>query len=173
MKIRSLFFIVLCFVMMGGAFAKTKKKPAKKVDITLLEAYSQRTVPGVRRATPPPTAFHFIIIWEGLQYPEYFYWRADTGLAPCIIARARKVVNKPRFNLAGTSDYYTEAVKKDAIKKGDTLDIIMMKGIKMRRADSLQVADDIKNTLFFKTGGNEWRSFHIDSVVKKRDILMP
>jgi hypothetical protein len=173
MKIRFFFcLIVLCFAVVCSVMAKKKSKKKTENDFTLIEAYSQRTIPGARRAIQPPPVIHFIIVWQGMQYPDAFFWRADTGLVACNVVEAHKVINKPLFSPAAVSDYYAE-IKKEAIKKGDTLDIIPMRGGKARGADSIHATQDVKNTLFFRTGVSEWRKFHIDSIMRKRDIVMP
>ncbi len=172
MKLKIVCLVVLCFAIIGSTEARKKNKKKPKTCFQLVEAYSQRTIPGVRRATIPPAAIHFIIVWEGPLYPDAFFWRADTGLIPCNIVKAHKVVNKSTMFQPGR-DYYAELVKKEAIQKGDTLDIIPMQVGRPKSADSIPVTDGIKNTLFFKRGSGNWESFHVDTIARKRDIVMP
>ncbi len=174
MKMRYLLCLfVFVFAVSYTAHAKKRSKKKHEVYLDMVEAYSQRTIPGIRRASPLPAVLHFIIVWEGPQYPDAFFWRADTGLLACNIAKAHKMINnKPRLTPPGR-EYYTQLVAKELIKKGDTLDIVPMPSVNKKDTNGIPVTADTKNSLFFRTGGPEWRSFHIDTIIKKRDITMP
>ena len=167
MKIRSLLcIIVLSFVVNGIVLAKKK---AEKKYVTLIEAYSQRNLPGVRRATPPPPTFHFIIVWEDRQYPDAFFWRADTGLFACYVAKAHKTLNKVPRGVV----YNTEKIALSEIHKGDTLDVFLLPHIRSANTVGMQVDDSVKNTLFFTTAGSKRHSIYVGAITKKHDIAMP
>ena len=173
MKMKSLLcLIVLCFAITGSIQAKKKTKKKGKANFVLIEAYSQRIVPGMRRSVPPPPVTHFIIIWESKRYPVVFYWLKDTGQTyTCNIVKAHKITDKSSMMPEG-KDYYTENITPGNIHVGDTLDITTLPLNKYAYSEDL-LNVNTKNTLFFKTSDNKMGSVHIDTVFKKRDILMP
>src|ERR1700733_15377049 len=119
MKLKIVCLVVLCFAICGSTEARKKNKKKSKVDIVLVEAYTQRTLPGVRCATPPPATTHIIIVWEDMNfYPESFLWIQDTGLVyTCNFAKAHKVVEKS-FRIPQGMDYITEQIKGGDVHKG-------------------------------------------------------
>jgi len=173
MKMKSLLcFVVLCFVWIGAAAAK-KKKQEKYV--TLVEAYSQRTLPGMRRATPPPPAIHFIVLWENKQHPDAFLWRGDAGLLSCTVVKVHKITEKTVRAPMGI-DYYSEKIDIKAITKGDTLDVVPIPESAANVADGVSNVPSTGNTLFFETSGKHGTGMNwirVDTIKKKRDIAMP
>ena len=148
MKLKMLCLVVLCIAISGSSEARRKNKKKNKADLILVEAYTQRTLPGVRRATPPPATTHIIVVWEGVSYPEAFLWRADTGLLTCSVAKAHKIVNKAR-NVPPGIEYYTEKAEAKDISKGDTLDIVPLP-ITSAAPDHLHLDAGARNTLYYK-----------------------
>ncbi len=176
MKLKILCLVVLCFAITGSSEARKKNRKRNKADLVLIEAYTQRTLPGVRRAIPPPAMTHFIAVWVGVSYPDAFLWRADTGLLTCSVTKAHKIANKTRYTPPGI-EYYTEKVDPKDIRKGDTLDIVPLQ-ITSAVPGHLHMDAGARNTLYYKIliptiTGDEWFSFHIDSIGRKRDIAMP
>ncbi|MFI5195791.1 MAG: hypothetical protein ACHQD8_01760 [Chitinophagales bacterium] len=164
-----LYFFAFCIVagITFHAQATTKKK--NKTYLKLIEAYTQRTLPG-RKESPPMTGTHFIIIWEYAKYPETFFWRGEGGWLSCNMLKAHKVTNRSHDMPRGM-DYRTEFVTGDQVHKGDTLELSPVTGGKF--PIPAEIPKDAKNTLFFKTGGSGWLSFPVDKITKKQDIVMP
>ncbi len=163
-------FIILSLAMIAGfqSVAKNKTKKVSKTGITVLEAWSQKTVPGIPRMAPK-TNYHFIVIWEGKNYPETIFWRGENGWENCNISKAHKV----KFDAPVKGDrqeYNTEIVTADKIHKGDTLQLVSLPGGKF--TVPAEVLADTKNTLFYKTGGSGWLSLPVKNLVKKPDIIM-
>ncbi len=169
MKTKLLFcLIALCFAVTFTVSAKKKKKKAKTY-LTLVTAFSQRIVPGIP-GPPPPTGVHFIIVWEGEKNPETFFWRGDGGWLSCNVAKAKKIVNR-RYIRANYREYETSVIAIDQIKKGDTLQLDPVTGGKF--PIPAEIPATAQNTLFFKTAGSAWLSYHVDSVKKIPDIVRP
>ena len=110
---QSFFFylVAICMLFTYCAPAKTKKK--HKVYLKLVEAYTQRTVPGIP-GPPPPTGTHLIVIWEASTAPETFFWRGDGGWLGCNMVKAHKSAKKAGGHARG-ADYYTESVMPEQV----------------------------------------------------------
>ena len=161
-------FLVLCLATPSIIHAKTPGKKKDKPNFKLIEAYSQRTLPGIP-GVPIKTDYHFILVWEGTKYPETFFWRGENGWLPCKIEKAHKIVKKDHHVPDGL-DYRTEQAGGD-IHKGDTLELTPLAGGKFPIPP--EIPKEAKNTLFFKTGGGGWLAFPVKDIVKKHDIAMP
>jgi hypothetical protein len=159
-----LFLISLC--LGGFVTAKTPVKKKKLHGFKLIEAYSQRTLPGIPGAAIK-TDYHFIIIWQDKNYPETFFWRGENGWLTCGISKAHKIVKKEP-NVPEGMDYRTEQVLDGKIHEGDTLDIRPVAGGKFPTPAEIPVT--AKNTLFYKTGGRGWLSFPVKNIATKHDI---
>jgi hypothetical protein len=159
---------VMAMCIAATAEATTKGKKKSKADFRLIEAYSQRTIPGIPGATPK-TAYHFIIVWENKNYPETFFWRGDNGWVTCNIVKAHKVKAKSK-NVPKGMDYTIENVSGDAIHKGDTVQLTPTPGGKF--PVPAEIPADAKNTLYYKTGGSGWLSFPVKNISKKPDVTL-
>ncbi len=166
---RNLLCLTLCLAISFTVVAKKKSKKKAKANMVLVEAYTQRTVPGIPGAKPQ-TSTHIIAVWEGAKYPETMFWQGDGGLMGCNVALAHKIINR-QYIRATYLDYEKTAISPDKIKKGDTLQIDPYPGGKF--PIPTEIPADAKNTLFFKTGGSGWLSLHIDTISKHHDIVMP
>ena len=165
-----LLVMAICGPAEGKGPVKHKKKTAK-TNFKLIEAYSQRTLSGVKSPAPPPTDAHFIIQWLGASYPETFFWRGENGFLLCSIDKAHKINPKDARKYPPGMEYLKENVTGDQIHKGDTLELVpLTRGKYPVPADIPQKA---KNTLFYKTAGSGWLSFPVKTIVKKHDISMP
>lgn len=162
-----LYFLMLCSSLAGYAQAGAAPLGKHKPYLTLLESYSQQTISG-RRVGARPTSTHFIIVWKGSRFPEFFFWRGDGGFAACTIMRAHKVIAKPR-NFPKRIDYTIEEISTKDIHKGDTLELTP--GINGQLP--VEIPQRSINTLFFKTGSNNWLSFPVKNIAKKHAITMP
>ncbi len=169
MNSKGIFIILsLAIIVSFQSVAKTKTKKAAKTGITLLEAWSQKTVPGIPRV-PPRTNYHFIAIWEGANYPETIFWRGENGWENCNIAKAHKIIYKAPEK-GKKQEYNTEIVTADKIHRGDTLQLVSIPGGKF--PVPAEIPADAKNTLFYKTGGSGWLSCPVKAIEKKQDIIM-
>jgi hypothetical protein len=147
---------IFLFAVYFTVSAKTATKKQKSY-FRLIEAYTQKTIPGIPGAQPK-TAYHFIITWQAPKYPQTFFWRGENGWLPCKMSRAHR---------HGT-DYVTENI--DEVHKGDTLELVPVSGGKFLIPAEIPVA--ARNTLFFKTGGSGWLAFPVKNIGKRDDILM-
>ena len=151
------------------SFARKEARQKNKPDFKLLEAYFQRTIPGIPRA-PVKTQYHFIIVWEGAKYHENFFWLSDNGWFTCNIVKAHKINDNNSATTSGR-DYNTEFVRASAIHKGDTLELSPVAAGKLQIP--AEIPSDAKNALFYKTGRSGWLSFPVNNIAKKSDIVMP
>jgi hypothetical protein len=157
---RSLVLVGLCLMVCVVASATMKKKP--KTYFKLIEAYSQRMIPGIPGAQIK-TNYQFTIVWQGIAYPETFFWRGENGWLTCRMTRKQKT--------AGTGSAGSEVVMNDQVRRGDTLELVPLTG--GRFAVPPEIPQSAKNTLFFKTGGSGWLSFPVKKLTQKPDILLP
>jgi len=164
-----LFLPVFSLLVPYGLSANPKSKKKKKDAFSLIEAYTQRTIPGIPRA-PIHTNTHFIIAWMGQAHPEVFFWRCDSGWFSCNMVKAHKIKESSRFMPPGT-EYQVENISPDKVSKGDTLQLTPIIGRKETIPSGIPA--NSPNTLFYKTTGSGWLSFPIKEIGKKRDITMP
>ena len=152
------------------------KKPVKKVvkqprqNFTLIEAYSQRTLPGIPGADPV-TNYHFVVRWETAAIPEAFFWRGENGFLVCNMEQVHKVDGKSRRNMPEGLEYTAEFITGDSVHSGDTLMFTSMRGGKYPVPKEIPV--NAKNTLFYKTVGSKWLAYPVKTIGKKQDIAMP
>lgn len=168
MKLRYfLSFLLIGVVVAACAQTKSQKKAkAKKVivksDIKLLEATSQRMLPGIPGAQPT-TEFRFIIIWQNANWPETFFWRGENGWMTCKMDKAHKS--------KASKDYKMEFVANDQVHKGDTLSLKPIRGGKFPIPD--EIPETAKNTLYYKVAGSKWLAFPVTTITRKPDVAMP
>ena len=166
--------LLLAITMVGAAEAKTPtkhRKKSSKQNFTLIEAYTQRTLSGMKSPAPPPTDNHFIILWTGASYPETFFWRGESGFLTCNIQRVHKVSGKDARNFPPGIVYRADNAIGDQVQKGDTLELTPL--TRGKYAIPADIPKTAKNTLFYKTGGSGWLSFPVKNMSKKHDISMP
>lgn len=143
------------------------KKKAIKDHFKLLEAYTQRTLPGIPGGNPPEAGYHFIIIWGSPI--ESCFWRGDNGWLTCNIQRAHKINRKDSRNIPGM-DYSIEEGG-EQLHKGDTVALTPVRGGKFPIPKEIPVT--AKNTLYYTTAGSGWIAFPVKTITKKRDVPMP
>jgi len=170
MKTKYFLTIALGLLAAAPTFATGKMKKKSKEPIKVIEAYSQRTLPGIpgKQIT---TNYHFVIVWEGAKNPETFFWRGENGWLPCSIARAHKMGVKTKKTPPQTGDYTLERISADQIHKGDTLELRSITGGKFPVPS--EIPESAKNTLYYKTGGSTWTPFVVKTIGKKPDVAMP
>lgn len=154
---RLLLLSLFSLVAIGTALATAKTK--KKTNIKLVTAYS-KTISEEEQSNPQMQGTFIVIKWDHTTYPETMFWRGQNGWFTCQIDKAHKVVKNKK------TDYTTEAVQIDQVKKGDTLFITPLKG--GRFPIPAEIPEKAKNTLFYKTAGNPaWQSFVVSPIAKK------
>lgn len=166
---KQLFFAL---IMLTGisVYAQTKNNIQPKdgsSSIKLVEAYTQRILPGVQ-GSEPATESHFIVVWKNKTAPTTFFWRGSDGWMPCRVNMAHIEKNKKR-----SKDHWivTQDIKLRDIKNGDTLEILPVAGGK--NPIPKEVTADMTNMLFFKTGNPGWQYLPVKTISKKKDIVMP
>ncbi len=170
MKLRSF----LCLLVIGialSADAATKKKAVVKKPkpyFKVIEAFNQHILP-VKPNVVPTTGDHFIIVWEGKNFPETFFWRGENGWLPCKMLNAHKMCKSPE--VPEGLDYAVSHVKGDDIKPGDTLELTPVLHGKFPVPPEIPV--DAKNTLYFKVGKSGWLSMPVKEITTKPDVTMP
>ena len=167
---KSIYFMLFtCLIVAvdNNASAKGKKKNPK-ANFKMLEAYTQKTIPGIRGAQPTIQT-NFIVIWENAKNPETFFWRGENGWQNCRMMKAHYIGNQIK-KMPSVPDYRSEFVIADKIHNGDTLILTPVAGGKF--PIPTEIPADAKNTLFYKTGGSIWLSFPVKEIGKKPDILL-
>ncbi len=154
------FLLLLCVVYTFNASATAKRR---KPDLQLLQATSQRVLPGMPGA-PIITNYYFAVVWTGAKPPGMFYWKDETEWRNCKVSKAHKFVNK------GVVDYSGVPIDIENIRKGDTLIIATAKPGRSELTGMPKVG---KSMLCYKTGSSNWLLFPVKSITKKPDVAMP
>ena len=167
--------LLFAAIFMGIPESSTHgKSPVKKLyksDITLLEAYTQRTLPGRREGKIISTT-HFIIVWHNKDYPTRFFWMDNNSAVNCNFCKAHKAYQGTDRFAHNRPDYVRDGLSNENIKPGDTLDVIPIAGNNTDLPHDLPAKT--KNTLIYYQS-NEKKLFGIkaDSLTRKHDIMMP
>jgi hypothetical protein len=163
MRLNFLPYIIL-FLLAFPAISegKTAAKKKTKTYFKLLEATSQRTLPGIPGAAVK-TDYNFTITWLAATYPETFFWVGEGGRLPCGIRRVHKAPEG--------KGYTFENVLSRNIHKGDTLRLVPVTGGKLPVPDEIPAT--AQNTLYFKTVGSNWLSYPVKNIRRLPDIANP
>lgn len=171
---KRLIIYFLAFVIMllctETSIAHIFKKGRNKKDFKLIEAYTQRTLPG-RRQGRVNTATHFIIKWDQSTSPLQFYWIEDSAAIPCSIIRVHKAFVNGKFRAPGGLEYLSDNTPLSNIAIGDTLDICAQPDHGDNNIKDLPTAS--QHTLIYKYGNQKWRTFAVSVLSRKPDIAMP
>jgi hypothetical protein len=141
--------------LFGCADAKAVSGKKSKPSIKLLEASSQRIIPGIPGAAIR-TNYHFIVIWNSAQSPDKFFWKNEKDQAYCRITKITSI-GSHSINAA--------------IRRGDTLSISALKDKEVQTPAG--ISSKAKNTLFFKTKSSGWVRYPVKKISKKPDEAMP
>ncbi len=162
---------VLLLVLSTVTFGKVKhSRKSTSEHMKLVEAFTQRTLPGIPGAQPT-TQTHFIIVWLDSKYPKSFFWRGENGFLNCNIERAHKISKKEQGKFPPGIEYMTEVAGGDQIHKGDTLQLTPVTG--GRFPVPKEISKTAKNTIFYRVGESKWLGFSVNAIGKKTDIAMP
>jgi hypothetical protein len=142
----------LAFIV--NAKAKTSAIGSGKVCAKLIEAYSQRTIPGTQES-PIITKLGFQVKWLCSERPTSFFWKGKDGWMTCIVSKIK-------------DGEKTEIAPED-VKKGDVLELEPIKGGKFPMVKS---AAKLKEVILFKTNKSNWRYLSVGKISKKPDIIM-
>ncbi len=151
------------FLAIAGfaACAQTKKSSKGKSAASyarIIEATSQRHIPGMRDAAPR-TEYKFILVWNSATPPVSFFWHGPDGTSVAGIAKVAKM----NAAEAGENELPYKIVSTSApqIKKGDTLQVMPM-------PDGEPVTEKLPavkaNRLIFKTGNTGWFSLPVGDI---------
>jgi len=164
-------FTLLIYIPVLLTFGKSSSKRYYKSDATLIEAYTQRTLPG-RKESNIRSATHIIIIWHNKAYPKQFFWVDNTGAMNCNFGKVHKAhMNTGRF-AHNDIEYVREGISLENIKPGDTLDITTLEGNNTAIPDNLPGTN--KNTLlYYQQNEKKLFAIKVDSLARKHDIIMP
>ena len=131
----------------------------------LLEASVQRTLPGIKDAEIETTT-RFVVIWKSNEQPLDFFWKAPDVWQNCMVSRASRAAGKTADN----GDWYTATeIDRNAIKKGDTLELTPLRGGKYAVPPGF---DDKNNVILFKTNKTDWLYLPVKNLTKRPDIIM-
>lgn len=112
----------------------------------------------------------FVIVWKGKQPPETFYWRGTDGWLDCAVAKVTKKKTKALPNYKKGENWYTKKdISLEKIKKGDTLELIVVHG--GRNTIPEEIPATTTNKIFFKTATTGWLYFPVTKTIKRPDIV--
>jgi hypothetical protein len=131
----------------------------------LIEATSQRSIPGIRDAEIE-TIYKFIVIWQANEQPLDFFWKAPGIWQHCAVSKVHKTMNKS----ANGAGYRTEAYEPGKLRKGDTLELVPVKGGKY--PIPTEIPSDLNNVVIFKTNKTNWLQIPVGKITRKPDVIM-
>jgi hypothetical protein len=158
--------VLILVVSCTSLFAKKNK--TEKVMVQVVEAHTRESIPGQKGGLPVLNQ-QIVILWQYPTSPSDFFWRGNRGWANCRVDKAKKIVN-PKKKLPFGLLYDTELVKLDSVKYGDTLMITPINGAQM--SSPSEIADSVRNTLFFKTGNSKWIKLPVPNIIQKKAVKM-
>ncbi len=163
--------LIIAFSPLAQA-QKTKKKSATatKAKFKMLESFSQRVMPG-RREQQPQTNYYFILVWQSKDTPTTFFWKSENAWMSCSMAYVHKTNNKNSSRFIPDANYITQNITDHVIKKGDTLQIMPVKGGKFPIPK--EVDPNTNNVLYYKTMQSNWLSYPVKQINAKPDLVMP
>jgi len=163
--------IILCGSLNITYAQKNKKKNnTTAAKFKMLESFSQRTMPG-RPEQQPTTNLYFILVWNSNIPPATFFWRGDNGWMSCNMAYVHRTGNQKSSRFMPDKDYITESITSHEVRKGDTLEIMPVRGGKFPIPK--EIDQNATNTLFYKTAKSSWLAYPVKQIKAKQDIIMP
>lgn len=168
--------IAVSFAISIAAVAQTRKatkKPvkAKAKDMVLVEAYTQRTVMGVKGPAPQPEGTYIVVRWTARKYPETFFWRGKSGFFPCRVEKVRKLTAVEKKTMPQGLIYTGPEITNDSVKAGDTL--LLTPLTRGKFAVPKEIPETAQNTVFYKVDGSNWLQLKVPAISKKANIMMP
>ena len=161
----------VCWLCAAHGRSHHYRKKKNATDLTIVDCWSQRLLPGRREASVSAPTLHFLVVWLAPTFPETFFWRGTTGWQNCNIERAKSSPVADFQQSRGMPKYDCNYVQPEKIIAGDTLMIVPVVGGKFPIPK--EISDTMHNLLFYKTGGGDWRYLRIDNIRKERDIVAP
>lgn len=151
------------FLAIAGfaACAQTKKSGKGKSASSyarIIEATSQRIIPGIRDAAPR-TEYKFIVVWNNTTPPVSFFWHGPDGTSAAGIAKVTKI--SPAEAGEDALPYKIVSTSAPQIKKGDTLQVMPMPADEPV-TEKLPAGE--ANRLIFKTGNTGWLSLPVRDI---------
>jgi hypothetical protein len=125
----------------------------------VLEATSQRTLPGMR-SQQPYTDYRIVLVWEKSAPPITFYWKPADGWHD---ARVTRYSPNPDSE---------QPISLQDVRKGDTLRIWSTTSTAKSPVPA-DIPESATNTLFFRTAASGWLFTPVRSINALEDIAMP
>lgn len=163
MRVLWLTFIALILAMFPAA-ARKHGTPA-----TLVEAYTQRTIPGIPGAKIQ-TATGFILVWMNTQLPDSVFWYGDSGWMGGKLLSARRNTGYSPDRLT-RKDYLFAPLDRAKFKSGDTLALVPAL---LDSSPIIGLSGTAVNTLIWRYGKKLQKlSVPPGHIIRKQDIVLP
>lgn len=169
--------VLICLSL--SACAQTKKNTTKRKvvseqrePVTLLQATSQRTLPG-RPENEPTTEYRFVIVWNSDKEPASFFWRGQETWQVCNITRVnnfKPLVVKDN-GIPQRRNYENDDPGNITYKKGDTLELYPISVGK--HAIPNEIPKDKNNIIYYKEVNGQWMALPVEKITKLPTIAMP
>jgi hypothetical protein len=157
MKLFSSSILLIAIVFSFAACKGQKDLSSKDKYAQLVNATSQRTLPGVRGADII-TSYTFDICWNNDQPPISFFWKDGDRWMNCTVYKIVKGLQP-------------KEIAPEQAKKGDTLQLIPTPG--GRHVMPAEINKDLERGIFYKTASSGWMYLEVKTMTKKPDIAMP
>jgi hypothetical protein len=161
--------LIVAVALLSCAPTWARKIRKSKQTASLIEAYSQRTVPGIQGA-PIQTNTHFIICWLSADHPQTFFWHSANATVLCGATKARKTVKQSRFHQQ-TTEYMLLSTDMTAVHAGDTLSVTPDTQKKQQKPSGLPSSP--VNSLIYRSSKGGWNILPVKQIIKKPDVMMP
>lgn len=144
-------------------------KESNNEPVILLQATKQTTLPG-RPEMQPTTDHRFVVVWKKQTSPTAIFWRGESGWLSCNTSIVTNYKKLDEDN-PGMNDNYQTQVMKRSISSNDTLELYPVRMGKHPMPESIPA--DATNTIFFKTGDNDWHALKVEKIIERPEIAMP
>ena len=135
----------------------------------LLEANSQRTLPGIR-GTRPVTNYYFLVVWQGPSVPTEFLWHPDPHTwVNCSVSRIYKKTK--RGSMPFDRGYTTVPITLRQVHPNDTLELMPVTG---SPAPPPAIKQAKSNCIYYRTANKSaWLSIEVPLIHRLHDIAHP
>ena len=144
-----------CTAQKGG----TKRAVSGGAYARVLEATSQRVLPGMR-SQQPYTDYRIVLVWEHRSPPIAFYWRPAAGWHDARVSRY------------STNPDSEQTISLQDVRKGDTLRIWSTTSSGKSPVPA-GIPESATNTLYFRTAASGWLYVPVRGIRALEDIAMP
>lgn len=170
---------IVCLVVFTSlamsACAQTKKSTAKKKKtdkLVLLQATSQKTIPG-REETEPSVEYRFVVVWKSTKEPAAFFWKGEQSWQACEVTKVKNlralVINSN--GIQQDLNYENNDPGNITYQKGDTLELYPITTGK--HPMPAEVPTDKNNIIYYKEVNGKWQALPVEKITKLPTIAMP